>query len=110
MVLSSLSVTVGLLTLAAAAPAGKINKRSFSNGPLLQENFPDPAFIKVGDTYHAFATNSNGKKAPHATSNDFNTWTLTGDDALPNVGAWSTGANVWASDVIQLVRPCHPAP
>ena len=54
-------------------------------------------------TWYAFSTNSGGKHVPVANSADFVTWTLTGQDALPTVGAWSTGTNVWAPDVIQRV-------
>lgn len=38
-----------------------------------------------------------------ATSTDNQTWTyLQGQDALPQSGAWATGARVWAPDVVQL--------
>ena len=77
-------------------------KRAFSNGPVITDNFPDPAFIHVGDTYYAFATTNGAQNIPVATSPDFNTWTVTGQDALPTIPSWSNGAT-WAPDVLQLV-------
>ena len=79
------------------------------NGPVITSNFADPCFIDVNGTYYAFATNKYIKPGPGqvhiqlATSSDFQTWDLTGQDALPDVGGWATGAFVWAPDVIQLV-------
>ena len=78
-------------------------KRAFSNGPVITENFPDPGLISVGDTYYAFATNNGQQNVPVASSGDFVTWTVTGQDALPNIPSWSSGA-VWAPDPVQLVR------
>lgn len=87
-------------TLSLAAP---LSKRSIV-GPVIQSNFPDPAVIQVGSTYYAFATNSGGHHIPYATSSDFSSWAVAAGDALPSVGAWSNGNNVWAPDVIQVVR------
>ena len=78
-------------------------------GPHISTNFPDPAVIYVDGTSYAFATN-NRQPAPNhvniqvATSTDNQTWMLVdGYDALPHLGAWETGAGVWAPDVVQLV-------
>jgi beta-xylosidase len=54
--------------------------------------------------WYAFATNSDGKHIPYATSPDLVTWTVRERDALPKVGGWSNGQNVWAPDVLQIVR------
>ncbi|KAJ9612554.1 hypothetical protein H2200_004151 [Cladophialophora chaetospira] len=77
-------------------------------GPHISSNFPDPAIIAFDGVSYAFATN-NRQPAPNhiniqvATSTDNQTWTLLdGHDALPSLGAWETGAGVWAPDVIQL--------
>lgn len=78
-------------------------------GPLVEQNFPDPAIIVVDGVSYAFATNNRGKGADMvhvqvATSTDNQTWTLLDHhDALPSVGAWETGARVWAPDVVQVV-------
>lgn len=90
-----------LFTPSIAAP---LSKRSIV-GPVIQANFPDPSVVQVGSTYHAFATNNGVQHVPYASSPDFNTWTVAaGRDALPSVGAWSNGNNVWAPDVLQVVR------
>ena len=77
-------------------------KRAFSDGPVITANFPDPGLISVGSTYYAFATNNGQQNTPVATSEDFITWTVTGQDALPNLPSWSSGAT-WAPDPVQLV-------
>ena len=82
-------------------------KRAFSSGPVITENFPDPGLISVGDTYYAFATNNGKQNVPVASSGDFVTWTVTGQDALPNLPSWTTGV-VWAPDPVQLVRIPYP--
>jgi len=80
-------------------------------GPVISSDFPDPAIIKVGDTWYAFGTQSvydyTDVKVQIATSTDFYTWSLRGgQDVLRNLPAWvdtsSTGAEkVWAPDVFQ---------
>ncbi|KAK0467986.1 Arabinanase/levansucrase/invertase [Desarmillaria tabescens] len=90
---ASLLCATALLTVPAAASI---------TGPVIQSNFPDPSVIQVDGMWYAFSTNSGGLNIPVATSSDFNTWTVTGKDALPTVGTWSNGRDVWAPDVIQL--------
>ena len=89
-----------LISFSSQAPS---TKRAFSNGPVITANFPDPAFIDVNGTYYAFATNNGVQNIQIATSPDFDTWTVTGSDALPTLPSWATG-NVWAPDVTQVVR------
>ncbi|KAK8247059.1 putative endo-arabinase [Phyllosticta capitalensis] len=98
----SAAALASFLSLVSAAP---LEKRAPS-GPVISSNFPDPSIIKVGGTWYSFGTNLGDSTVPHvqiATSTDFKTWTLTGDDALPNLPAWvATGTPaVWAPDVIQ---------
>ncbi|KIW47139.1 uncharacterized protein PV06_02737 [Exophiala oligosperma] len=77
-------------------------------GPLVSSNFPDPAIIVVDGVSYAFATNNRGVGSDMvhvqvATSQDNQTWSLLEHhDALPDVGAWQTGARVWAPDVVQV--------
>jgi beta-xylosidase len=96
---SLLCITAVSLTPAYARALGK---RSI-NGPVISSNFPDPSVTNVDGTWYAFSTNSDGKHIPTASSTDFVNWVVSSDDALPTIGAWSTGVNVWAPDVIQLV-------
>ncbi|KAL6718139.1 hypothetical protein ACLMJK_004226 [Lecanora helva] len=77
------------------------SRRALSNGPVISSDFPDPSFLNVGGTYYAFATTNGQQNIQSATSPDFATWTVTGQDALPNLPSWSNGAS-WAPDVIQL--------
>lgn len=94
-----------LLSITPFSSQAPVTKRAFSSGPVITSNFPDPAFINVGGTYYAFATTNGAQNVQVATSPDFNTWTVTGSDALPTIPSWSTG-DVWAPDVTQLVRNC----
>ena len=103
---SRLLTTTALASLTIASP---LMSRDFV-GPVLPDNFPDPSIIQVGDTWYAFSTASLGVNIPIAKSNsgDFNTWSLVKNDdgsqkdALPKAGAWSTGINTWAPNVINL--------
>ncbi|KAF8915546.1 glycosyl hydrolase [Mucidula mucida] len=98
------STLLPLIALAAPLTERDIEERSIS-GVVIDSDFADPAWIQVGDSYWAFSTTSGGLHVPMATSSDFNTWTrVSGYDALPTVGAWSTGINVWAPDVVQLAN------
>ncbi|GIE77999.1 hypothetical protein Aph02nite_39490 [Actinoplanes philippinensis] len=87
---------------APAAPAG--------SGPVIDQNFADPDVMKVGRTYYAYATNSDGRNIRWATSTDLVSWTVQESDALPELGAWvdpdwtfppgGTGdRGVWAPEV-----------
>ena len=96
-------VILVLLSIIPFSSQAPVTKRAFSNGPVITSNFPDPAFINVGGTYYAFATSNGAQNVQIATSPDFNSWAVTGNDALPTIPSWSTG-DVWAPDVVQLVR------
>ena len=90
-----------LLSLVSISLQIPLQKRAYSNGPVITSNFPDPAFINVGGTYTAFSTTNGNQNIPIATSPDFASWTVTGQDALPTLPSWATG-NTWAPDIIQL--------
>ncbi|KAK3168852.1 hypothetical protein OEA41_005300 [Lepraria neglecta] len=90
-----------LFSLTLLSSQTPVKKRAYSSGPVITANFPDPAFINVGGSYTAFSTANGGANIPIATSPDFATWTVTGQDALPTLPSWSTG-NTWAPDVVQL--------
>ncbi|TFK47469.1 glycoside hydrolase family 43 protein [Heliocybe sulcata] len=95
--LASLLLLPLLSLLAGASP---LEKRGIT-GPVISSNFPDPSILQVGGTWYAYSTTSGGKNVPMQTSSDFVHWSPVSTDALPNVGAWSSGG-VWAPDVIQL--------
>ena len=75
-----------------------LTKRSI-NGPLINENFPDPSFIEVDGQYYAFGTSSGDGLITHATSPDFTTWTVQSGGALTSAGSWASGHDVWAPSV-----------
>ncbi|ORY60258.1 glycoside hydrolase family 43 protein [Pseudomassariella vexata] len=77
-----------------------VKSRSF-NGPFIGVDFPDPSLIWGDGSWKAYATSSNGKNVPVATSSDAVSWTLIGNDALPTLGAWVDSGDqaVWAPDV-----------
>ncbi|KAK0647877.1 Extracellular endo-alpha-(1-_5)-L-arabinanase 2 [Lasiodiplodia hormozganensis] len=103
--LSALGATA-LLSISSLVSGLPVEKRAVA-GPVIGSNFPDPSIIRVGNTWYSFATNNNdGSGSTHvqiAKSSDFNSWTLLGKDALPNLPGWVYAANpaVWAPDVIQ---------
>lgn len=105
--LSALGATA-LLSISSLVSGLPVEKRAVA-GPVIGSNFPDPSIIRVGSTWYSFATNNNdGSGSTHvqiAKSSDFNSWTLLGKDALPNLPGWVYAANpaVWAPDVIQNV-------
>ncbi|WP_285472989.1 family 43 glycosylhydrolase [Actinoplanes sp. NBRC 101535] len=101
LVAGALSSAAGLRT-AAVAPA--------VIRPVIDQNFADPDVMKVGGTYYAYATNSDGRNIKWATSTDLVTWQVRESDALPALGAWvdpdwsfppggSGDHGVWAPEV-----------
>ena len=66
--------------------------------PVIARDFPDPDVLRVGDTYYAYATNSNGANVQVARSRDLVTWTALAD-ALPQLPAWAKAGRTWAPDV-----------
>ncbi|WP_430785680.1 family 43 glycosylhydrolase [Actinoplanes sp. G11-F43] len=57
--------------------------------PVVDQNFADPDVMRVGRTYHAYATNSDGRNIKWATSTDLISWTVQDADPLPVLGAWA---------------------
>lgn len=104
-------ITTGAISEALGPISRPTSNSTFASvaGPVIQRNFPDPSAIKVGDIWHAFATNNNNDgQVQVATSMDFESWTYLNINALPDAGPWSTGKAVWAPDVVQLVCHRHP--
>ncbi len=80
---------------ASASPVGAVPK------PALDEDFPDPDVMKVGDTWYAYATQRTGPfgNLQLATSKDLASWQLSTTDPLPKLPAWATPGRTWAPDV-----------
>ena len=95
-----------LIQFVSASP---LAKRDIT-GPLFSADFKDPSFVRSlqssgSAAWIAFSSSSGGLNVPTAQgASGFGPWTLRGVDALPTVGAWSTGNNVLSPDVIHLVR------
>ena len=68
---------------------------------VLEQNFPDPDVLRVGDTYYAYATQANdgSVNVQMATSNDLQTWRAEVMDPLPELPTWATNGRTWAPDV-----------
>ncbi|WP_236243101.1 family 43 glycosylhydrolase [Streptomyces sp. CC228A] len=96
--LAAVLVLPALLGAAALDPA---QAGTVAGGPVLAQNFPDPDVVKVGDTYHAYATSTTGRNVQHATSRDLLHWTVGTEDVLPVLGSWvgEPEHRVWAPDV-----------
>lgn len=105
-------VLLGLVPFALTAPVQTTGNTHPTQ--VIGSDFADPALLQVGNQWWAFASNNHKTIAAVggnlinvqvARSSDFNSWTLTGNDALPTVGAWANpnagnqGAAVWGPSV-----------
>jgi beta-xylosidase len=68
----------------------------------IDQDFPDPDVLKVGDTYYAYATNSRIANVQFATSTDLESWEVADTDAFPELPAWAEEGRTWAPDVAEL--------
>lgn len=84
---------------ARAAPSAKPTPGpdQFAN-PVIDQDFPDPDVLKVGDTYYAYATNAVGQNIQTAKSTDLVDWEMVGD-ALPLLPGWARSGLTWAPEV-----------
>lgn len=109
LLLQSLAVLSGLLLdTTLASPLQQLAKRDDLQ-PVITSDFPDPAIVKVKDTWYAFGSQSiydqKNVKIQLATSADFTTWEVSeGYDALGKLAPWVRASNpvVWAPSVSQL--------
>ncbi|HEX8303449.1 MAG TPA: glycoside hydrolase family 43 protein [Jatrophihabitans sp.] len=83
-----------------AKAADTVLGRPYQN-PVYEENFPDPAALRVGNRYYAYATQGGGSNIQVLTSPDLIHWTA-GPDALPQVGRWASGGKTWAPEVLAV--------
>ncbi len=89
----------------AAAPAATAGPTAvptpgpgeFAN-PVINQDFPDPDLLKVGETYYAYATNFGSRNIQVARSADLVTWEIL-SDALPFLPEWATPGFTWAPEV-----------
>jgi beta-xylosidase len=69
----------------------------FTN-PVFDRDFPDPAVIRVEDSWFAYATNSSLGHLPVLRSDNLIDWTRVGD-AMPVLAPWVTAGRTWAPEV-----------
>jgi beta-xylosidase len=67
--------------------------------PAIDDDFPDPDVLRVGDAYFAYATNANTLNVRVARSTDLRHWELLDRDALPALPSWVIKGKTWAPDV-----------
>ena len=84
----------------SSRPAGSSTGAGYVN-PVYRSNFPDPAVLRVGGSYHAYGTQGGGGHVQTLTSTDLVHWQA-GPDALPQLGSWATTGNTWAPEVISI--------
>jgi beta-xylosidase len=65
--------------------------------PVIDQDFPDPDALRVGDIYYAYATNSGSANVQVARSRDLVSWQR-GVDVLPRLPAWAERGNTWAPE------------
>jgi beta-xylosidase len=79
-----------------AAPATE------GEGPVIDQDFPDPDVLQVEDTYYAYGTNTGTENVQVATSTDLESWEVLDEDALPELPGWVIPGKTWAPEVTQL--------
>jgi arabinan endo-1,5-alpha-L-arabinosidase len=82
----------------AAEPTVAPEPGTFVN-PVLDQDFPDPDILRVGDTFYAYATNIAGVHIQAAKSTDLVNWEVL-PDVLPVLPDWAQdGLWNWAPEV-----------
>ena len=75
LLLLALGVIASMLTSAATPPSGAATGSDrFWAGEVYRGEFGAPTLLKVGGTYYAYATNTDGNNLPLLTSTDLVTW------------------------------------
>jgi arabinan endo-1,5-alpha-L-arabinosidase len=86
------SLTLAILSTNTPVPP------KYPTSPVLDQDFPDPDLLKVGDMYYAYATISGAKNIQAARSKNLIHWEVL-PDALPVVPGWALKGDTWAPDV-----------
>jgi arabinan endo-1,5-alpha-L-arabinosidase len=108
--LAGLLLTAALLTgcgdegtagsAASSSPAE--SSPAAGDGPVIDQDFPDPDVLEVDGTYYAYGTNSGNQNVQVATSTDLESWEVLGEDALPELPSWVVPGKTWAPEVTQI--------
>ena len=84
-------------TTAATDGPREAGEGEFVN-PVIDQDFPDPDVLKVGDTYYAYATNTGLVDVQVAKSTDLVNWQML-PDAVGARPGWAQPGLTWAPDV-----------
>lgn len=80
---------------AAAATGG----RGFFTNPVIAANHPDPAVLRVGETFYLYSTSGRGR-FPVLTSANMVDWTYVGS-SMTGLAPWAQNGRHWAPEVIE---------
>ena len=85
----------------APVPTSVPTPAVFTN-PVLDQDFPDPDLLRVGDEYYAYATNADSVNIPVARSADLVHWDVL-EDPLPILPSWAVQSfgHAWAPEVFR---------
>jgi arabinan endo-1,5-alpha-L-arabinosidase len=105
------AVLMALAGCAVGAPtAGGVSSQTSATAAAgtfaIDQDFPDPDVMRVGDTYYAYATNTGTTNVQVATSKDLTSWSVLAEDALPQLPVWALAGKTWAPDV-SVLSPGH---
>ncbi len=87
-------VAAVVAVLSSAGPAAAL-----SVSPAYPGDFPDPSVLRVGSTYWAYSTGSEGRNLQVMSSPDLRTWTAP-VDPLSTLPSWAEPGLTWAPDVL----------
>ena len=100
-----LVVVAGACQPGAPSDAGSdVATTSAGVDPVIDQDFPDPDTLLVGDTYYAYATQPTtaGHNVQVATSTNLTEWEVLPDDPLPELPKWATAGRTWAPEVTKV--------
>lgn len=90
----------------SGAPSATASPAAAFENPVWDDNFPDPMIFTGRGSYWAVATNGNGKNVQTLRSRDLTQWEQ-GDDAMPDLPAWTTAGKVWAPEVAVVSKTSY---
>lgn len=92
-----MAIGLGLVIVLTAATS--VLAAGPSTAPARQGDFPDPWLLRVGLTYHAYATQSGAANVQTMSSADLIHWGPV-TDALPQLPKWEACCHTWAPSVL----------
>lgn len=81
----------------ATSDPDPVGEGEFRN-PVIDQDFPDPDVLKVGDTYYVYSTNTSEIDVQVAKSTDLVNWQML-PDAIGALPSWVQPGLTWAPDV-----------